>query len=158
MATVNSLLQAFALRPAVASDRNYICDSFRRYLAWDTCVLDCLSGSIGDHVAELDRLLRAPFAQTIVASLPTQPDRVFGWACAVDGSLWFAYVGKDYRKWGLGSQMATKLVGGVPMPLVYWTHHAEKIQRERGYPLTWDWRAFQAVNRRHHRPQIKGAA
>lgn len=154
---MNDLLRAFAFRPALPSDRGYICDSFRRHLACDALVLDVLNGRIGDHVAELDRLVRSPVARTVVASLESRPDQVFGWAMAVDGTLWFAYVGKDYRRWGLGSQLATSLVGSTPMPLTYWTHHAEKIHREHSYPLTWDWRAFKAVDRTG-RAEIKGAA
>jgi GNAT superfamily N-acetyltransferase len=157
---VSDLLRAFSFRPAGPGERGYICDTFRRHLEWDETAAEFLRGSISDHVIELDRLLRDPRARTVIASLENYPDQVFGWACAIDGALWFAYVGKEYRRWGLGSQLAIELGIAPPFPLVYWTHHAEKIHRERAYPIAWDWRALRAVNRRciaQHR-QIKGAA
>lgn len=153
----SDVARAIGIRPMVAEDRAFVLDSFRRHVATDGVVLDLIGlGRVRDHVAQLERLIRSGFGTFAVASLAASPECIEGWAAACQGRLVFAYVRPTFRRWGIaGALVDVLLPETTPMPLVYWTRDAEKIKRERGYPLAWDWETFQAINR--HR-RMKGAA
>lgn len=138
-------LSVLTIRPFEPSDRGYILDSFRRHLGWDR-LAGVAPGDVQIHVAELDKLLRGA-GRTLIATLPSQPEKIFGWACAADGALRFCYVGKAFRRWGIGSQLVTALISTVPVPLVYWTTHAEKIRKRRQFPLVWNWQQFSTIRK-----------
>jgi len=121
----------------------------------DRSVLCLLEAGVTIHVREIDRLLRGG-GRFAVASLAASPECIEGWGVAYDGRLVFAYVRPAFRRWGIAGALVDALLPETaPLPVVYWTHDADMIHRERGYPMIWDWQTFQSINR-HHR--MKGAA
>ena len=151
----SEISQAIAIRPLSRDDRAFILDSFRQNVSTDRSVLDVLEAGVSVHVRELDRLLRGG-GHFAVAALVASPDRIEGWAVAHDGRLVFAYVRAAFRRWGIAGALVDALLPETtPLPLVYWTRDANTIHLERGYPMVWDWKAFQQINRFH---RMKGAA
>lgn len=143
-----------AFRPLVPADRPFICDSFRRHMLEDGLAIEALNHApIGRHVEALDRQARWEPQRFAVATLVGDPWRIVGWAGARDGELLFAYVRPAFREWGIASQLVTSLLDTVPLSLVYWTRHAEKIKSEHGYPLQWARETCQAIQNRKPRRQ-----
>jgi GNAT superfamily N-acetyltransferase len=150
---MNALVSsAISYRALVPSDRPFVLDTFRRHLLEDGVALDALNHApIARHAEALDHQARWAPERFAVATLAGDPWRIVGWAGARDGALLFAYVRPAFREWGIASQLVTSLVDSVPINLVYWTRHAERIRRERSYPLAWAWETCQAIQNRKPR-------
>ena len=147
-----NIRDAIALRPMVAADHAFVLDSFRRHILEDGIALESLNhADVRPHVEELARCLRSGIASCMSATLGTDADRIVGWAIARDGEIVFTYVRSAFRRWGIGSQLTTALVESVPMPLVYWTSHAERIRSECSYPLLWAWETCKRIQRKSPR-------
>ena len=150
---MNALVSAaISYRPLVPTDRPFVLDSFRRHLLDDGVALDALNHApVGRHLESLDHHARWEPQRFAVATLAGDPWRIVGWAGARDGALLFAYVRPAFRQWGIASQLVTSLVESVPINLVYWTRHAEKIRHEHSYPLEWAWKTCQEIQNRKPR-------
>lgn len=134
-------------RPLVRSDHGFVLDSFGRHMRSDLAGVGLsVPRDVNIHVEWLARETRGRDTRWSVATLASDPNSIVGWACAMGEELVFCYVRAAFRRWGIGSQLATSLVETIPLRLLYWTRDAAKIRSERGYPLEWAWQTFREID------------
>lgn len=97
-----------------------------------------------EQTAALRRILQTGAGRAVVSVPRGHSDDFLGWAVALDGFLLFAYVRDEFRRQGLGSQLACAITNSVPMGLAYWTRDAEAISAH-GYPIAYSIHAYQAL-------------
>lgn len=146
-----TIRDAIIIRPLLPGDRSFVLDTFRRDLLEDATALDSLNHRpVRPHVEAIDRAMRG-LGDFAVAVLLSDPSRIVGWAGARDGELLFAYVRSAFRRWGIAGQLVTSILDVSPIPLVYWTRHAERLRTERGYPIRWAWETCQRIQNQRPR-------
>lgn len=86
----------------------------------------------------IHRVLVDPRAVSVVAWPRGYPDEQIGWAVSLDGALVFVYVKYHFRRKGLGTMLAARVLEpDGPIRVVYWTRAAGRMALG-GYPIVHD--------------------
>lgn len=86
----------------------------------------------------IHRVLVDPRTVTVAAFPRGYPDEPLGWAAAMDGGLVFLYVKYAFRRNGLGTTLAARVLDpDGPIRVAYWTRAASRMALG-GYPIVHD--------------------